>query len=51
MELNKLGHNIKELSFEVLEMAIKNGYNIINSHFMAYVDNTKTGYIDHWFYV
>ena len=50
-QLCQIGYNIKELPVEVLKMSLKNGYSIINNHFMAYVDNTKTGYIDHWFYV
>lgn len=47
-ELLENNINPDVLHGDVFQNAMSYGYKIINNHFMAYTDNTKTWYIDQW---
>jgi len=47
-ELKKLNINLDSLRPDIIENAIAHGYKVVNNHFMAYTDNTKTWCIDQW---
>jgi len=48
-ELQANGIEPDILHWDVFQNAMTYGYLLINNHFMAYIDNTKTWYIDQWF--
>lgn len=47
-DLSEKGFNVNQLPKEVLFNALKNGYELVNNHFMAFVGEDKK-YIDYWF--